>query len=49
MVALGIALEPLVAVFKQELFKTGLVHSNDTRVELLDADERKTASPLHVL
>ena len=44
LVALGLALWPLVAAIKRELFKTGLIHSDDTTVELLEADERKPAS-----
>jgi transposase len=44
MVALGIALWPVVAAIKRELFRTGLIHSDDTPVELLEADERKPES-----
>ena len=44
MTALGLALEPLVNAIKRELFKTGLVHSDDTPIDLLEADERKAES-----
>jgi hypothetical protein len=44
MVPLGIALGPLVGAYKIELFKTGLIHNDDTTVELLEADERKPES-----
>ena len=44
MVALGIALWPLVNAIKQKLFETGLIHSDDTVIDLLEADERKPTS-----
>ena len=42
--ALGLALEPLVNVIKRKLFEIGLVHSDDTPIDLLEADERKAES-----
>jgi len=44
MVALGIALAPLVSAIKRELFKIGLIYNDDTPVDLLEADERKPES-----
>jgi transposase len=44
MVAFGLALWPLVSVIKRELFKIGLIHNDDTTVDLLEADERKPES-----
>jgi transposase len=44
LVALGIALWPLVIAMKRELFKAGLIHSDDTPVDLLEADDRKPDS-----
>lgn len=44
LVALGIALWPLVNAIKQKLFETGLVHNDDTPIDLLEADERKAGS-----
>ena len=44
MASLGTALFPLVGAMKRELFKTGMIHSDDTPVELLEADERKPQS-----
>ena len=41
MQALGIALTPLVGEIRRTLFETGLVHSDDTPVDLLEADERR--------
>ena len=42
--ALGIALGPLVSAMKRELFRAGMVHSDDTPIDLLEADERKAES-----
>jgi len=44
MVALGIALWPLVNAIKRKLFEIGLIHNDDTTIELLEADERKPES-----
>ena len=38
---LGIALNPLVAEFKKQLFATGMVHNDDTPVNLLEDDREK--------
>ena len=38
---LGIALNPLVAEFKKRLFATGMVHNDDTPVNLLEDDREK--------
>jgi transposase len=43
-VALGIALGPIVSAIKRELFSIGLIYNDDTTVELLQADERKSGS-----
>jgi len=44
MQALGLALYLLVGAIKRKLFETGMIHSDDTTVELLEADERKPES-----
>jgi hypothetical protein len=44
MQVLGLALDLIVGAIKRELFKIGLIHSDDTPVELLEADERKPES-----
>jgi hypothetical protein len=44
MQAFGLALGLIVGAIKRKLFKIGLIHSDDTSVELLEADERKPES-----
>jgi transposase len=38
---LGIALTPLIAEFKKQLFATGMVHNDDTPVNLLEENQKK--------
>ena len=44
LIALGLALWPLVGAIKRELFRIGLVYNDDTPIDLLEADERKPES-----
>jgi len=44
MIALGLALWPIVNAIKQKLFEIGLIHNDDTIIDLLEANEKKADS-----